>query len=70
LALASELSARFSFQFALSAMEVPKFENYWKIKVRNCPIMVNLRQVIGSNSGKELVQVTDEETRRRRCNLK
>jgi hypothetical protein len=35
---------------------VPKFEE--KIEVRNHAIILNLRQVIGSSGGKELLQVT------------
>src|SRR5262245_56802207 len=53
-----ELAARLSFQFALPAMEASKIRQLIKIEVRNCPIIVNLRQVIASNRGKELVQVT------------
>lgn len=53
-----EFAARVSFQFALSAMEASKFENERKFEARNCPTVVNLRQVIASNRGKGLVQVT------------
>jgi hypothetical protein len=57
-AFRSALSARISFQFALSAMEATKIRERRETEVRNCPIIVNLRQVIASSGGKELIQVT------------
>jgi len=54
-----ELSARFSFQFALSAIGGSKILKLAQIEFRKCQIIENLRQVIGSSGGKELLQVTN-----------
>jgi hypothetical protein len=52
------LSARFSFQFALSAMGGSKIQYGAAIEARNRWISVYLRQINASNRGKELLQVT------------
>jgi hypothetical protein len=39
-------------------MEGSKIRKLAEIEVMICPIIVNLRQVIASSGGKELVQVT------------
>jgi hypothetical protein len=57
-ALRSALSARFSFQFALSAMGGSKYNEVQQIEAQNRWIFLYLWQVIASNRGKELVQVT------------
>lgn len=49
-----------AFRSALSQWRLPKFENWRETEVRNCPIIVNLREVIASSGGKELIQVTND----------
>jgi hypothetical protein len=59
IAVGSELSARLSFQSALPAILM--FQNTNRGQgggVKISRFYLNLRQVIGSNRGKELVQVT------------